>query len=142
MENPKEAENSNKVGNSNKAVVQSFFNAGNLGDMDTCFSLIADDIVWTNTGSHSLSGTYRGKQQLMEALLGPLFGRLKNGIFTNVVDMVAEADQVVVRHTGKAETQDGQAYNNSYCWVIRIRDGQFVEVTEYCDTALIEQVFG
>ena len=135
-------ENSNKAGVANKAVVQSFFDAGNQGDMDTCFALLADDIKWTNTGSHSLSGTYQGKQQLMEELLGPLFGRLKNGIFTTVVDMVAEGDHVVVRHLGKAETLDGLAYNNTYCWVVRIRHGQFVEVTEYCDTALLERVLG
>ena len=33
-------------------------------------------------------------------------------------------------------------YNNTRYLVIRTRDGQFVEVTEYMDTALIDPVFG
>ena len=35
----------------NKKIVQQFYEAGNRGDMETCFELIADDIKWTNMGS-------------------------------------------------------------------------------------------
>lgn len=41
-----------------------------------------------------------------------------------------------------AETLDGRPYNNTYCQVIRVRDGQFIEVKEYFDTALVAEVFG
>lgn len=44
--------------------------------------------------------------------------------------------------TGTAETHDGVPYNNSYCQVIRIRDGQIADVKEYFDTALLASVFG
>ena len=37
---------------------------------------------------------------------------------------------------------DGTPYNNTYCQVIRIRDGQIADVKEYMDTALIDSVFG
>ena len=52
----------------NKKIVQAFYDAGNRGDMDTCFDLIADDIVWTNIGTTSLSGRFEGKQELQEVL--------------------------------------------------------------------------
>ena len=68
----------------NKKTVEEFFEAGNRGDMEACFGLIADDVTWTNVGSTSLSGTYRGKTELMEKLLGPLFGRLEAGIRSSV----------------------------------------------------------
>ena len=126
----------------NKNLVRSFYEAGNRGDMDTCFNLIADDIVWTNTGTTALSGTYRGKDELMEKLLGPLFGRLKAGISSEITGLVAEGDTVVALTSGVAETLEGVPYNNTYCHVIRIRDGQFVEVTEYFDTHLTGSVFG
>jgi len=126
----------------NKQTVMKFFEAGNRGDMDTCFGLIADDITWTNMGTTSLSGTYAGKAELMEKLLGPLFGQLKQGIHMDVVRMVAEGDHVVAQTEGSAETLDGKAYNNSYCWIIRLRDGQFVELTEFLDTELVTSVFG
>jgi ketosteroid isomerase-like protein len=110
--------------------------------METCMSLIADDIVWTNIGSTSLSGTFRGKEELGEKLLGPLFGRLKEGIRTRVHRLIAEGEHVVAETSGEAETLDGRPYNNTYCWIIRLRDGKFAQITEYMDTELIRSTFG
>jgi len=126
----------------NRKIVERFYAAGNRGDMDACLNLIADDIQWTNIGSTSLSGTFRGKAELQEKLLGPLFDRLKQGIHTTVHRLVAENDYVVAQTSGIAETLDGRPYNNTYCWIIRIRDGKFAEVTEYMDTELAASVFG
>ena len=126
----------------NKQVVIDFYEAGARGDMDTCFDLIADDITWTNIGSTKFSGTFDGKQELMEKLLGPLFGQLKAGITSTIEALIAEDDRVVALTKGRAETHDGTPYNNSYCQVMRIADGRIAEVTEYMDTALIDKVFG
>lgn len=126
----------------NKLLVQSFYDAGNRGDFDACFDLLSDDITWTNIGSTNLSGTYRGKTELMKELLGPLFGQLKAGISSSVDNLLAENDFVVALTSGTAETLDGRPYNNKYCQVIRIRDGKFVEVTEYFDTELTSSIFG
>lgn len=126
----------------NKEIVRSFYEAGNRGDFDACFELLADDITWTNIGTTSLSGTYRGKAELMENLLGPLFGQLEAGIRSEIVLLVAEGEYVVALTSGTARTKDGRDYNNSYCHVIRLRDGEFVEVTEYFDTHLTGTVFG
>jgi ketosteroid isomerase-like protein len=104
--------------------------------------MIADDITWTNIGATSLSGTFRGKADLMENLLGPLFGQLEAGIRSEIVRLVAEGDYVVAQTSGTASTKDGREYNNRYCQVIRLRDGKFVEVTEYFDTHLTGTVFG
>ena len=125
----------------NKKIVQQFYEAGNRGDMETCFELIADDIEWTNMGNTVLSGTYCGKTELMEKLLGPLFGELKQGIHMQVHRLVAEGDYVVAQTSGTAETLDGKPYNNSYCWIIKVQNGKFVEVTEYLDSELVTSVF-
>lgn len=126
----------------NKAVVRSFYDAANRGDMDTCFALLSDDITWTNIGTTSLSGSYSGKPVLMEKLLGPLFGQLKAGIAMDVEALIAEGDHVVALANGTAETLDGRPYNNTYCQVMQIRDGQIVAVKEYLDTALTGSIFG
>jgi len=126
----------------NKQVVLDFYEAGARGDMDSCFALLTDDVSWTNIGSTKFSGTYAGKQALLEGLLGPLFGQLKSGITSKIERLVAEGDMVVAQTSGTAETIDGAPYNNTYCQVIRIRGGQIAEVMEYMDTALIESVFG
>lgn len=126
----------------NKQVVLNFYEAGARGDMDGCFALLADDVAWTNIGSTRFSGTYIGKQALAEDLLGPLFGRLKAGISSEVQRLTAEGNTVVAQTSGTAETVDGVPYNNTYCQVIQIRNGQIVKVMEYMDTALIDSVFG
>lgn len=126
----------------NKKLVSDFFEAGNRGDFDACFALIADDIVWTNSGSTRFSGRFSGKQTVMNDLIGPLFGRLKNGIHAEIVKLVAEGDIVVAETRGRAETTDGKPYNNSYCHIVRLRDGQWAEVTEFLDTALVDETFG
>ena len=126
----------------NKQIVLDFYAAGARGDMDACFALLADDIKWTNIGSTKLSGTFVGKQALVEQLLGPLFGQLKAGISSEIERLTAEGDIVVAQTRGTAETHDGTPYNNSYCQVIRIADGKFAEVKEYMDTALVDAVFG
>ena len=126
----------------NKQVVLHFYEAGARGDMDACFALLADDVTWTNIGSTKFSGTYIGKQAIAEDLLGPLFSQLKAGISSQIERLTAEGDIVVAQTSGTAETMDGTPYNNTYCQVIRIRDGQIADVKEYMDTALIDSVFG
>jgi uncharacterized protein len=126
----------------NKHVVLDFYEAGARGDIETCFGLLADDVIWTNIGSTKFSGTYVGKEAIAQDLLGPLFGQLKAGIVSKVVRLTAEDDIVVAETSGIAETVDGSPYNNTYCQVMRIRNGQIAEVKEYMDTALVDAVFG
>ncbi len=126
----------------NKQVVLDFYAAGERGDMDSCLALLADDVTWTNIGTTRFSGTYAGKQAVVEQLLGPLFGLLKEGIASTMESLVAEGDVVVALTRGRAETHDGRPYNNSYCQVMRIRNGQIAAVREYFDTALTNDVFG
>ena len=126
----------------NKQVVLDFYDAGARGDMDTCFALLSDDVTWTNIGSTKFSGTYIGKQAIANDLLGPLFGQLKAGISSQIEQLTAEDDIVIAQTSGTAETIDGIPYNNTYCQVIKIRNGQIVAVKEYMDTALVDSVFG
>lgn len=126
----------------NKAIIASFFEAGNRGEMDTCLALFADDIVWTNTGTTRFSGRFEGKEAVVTKLLGPLFGCLEAGIQSTVDNIIAEGNVVVVQSRGRAETSDGQPYNNTYCQIFTLREGLIVAVTEYMDTALVDATFG
>ena len=125
----------------NKRVVRSFFEAGNAGDLPGCLALLAEDVVWTNAGTTPVSGTFTGKQAVVEELLGPVFGQLQAGIRSTVDNVVAEGEFVVVQSRGRAATLDGTPYNNSYCHVFRLSAGRIVAVTEYLDTDLARRVF-
>jgi ketosteroid isomerase-like protein len=139
----REAWSGGKTGTAeNKQVILDFYEAGARGDMDRCFELLADDVTWTNIGTTKFSATYVGKQALAEQLPGPLFSQLKAGIASQIERLTAEGDIVVAQTSGTAETTSGTPYDNTYCQVITIRDGQIAAVKEYRDTALIDSVFG
>lgn len=124
----------------NKQIIQTFYEAGNRGDMEGCMALLADDITWTNIGTTKYSGSFVGKKELTTKLLGPVFGRLKAGIQSTIDNVIAEGEFVVVQVRGRAETTEGRPYNNTYCHVFRLRDGKIAEVTEYFDTELVSRV--
>ena len=126
----------------NKQLILNFYAAGARGDMDACFDMLSDDVTWTNIGNTRFSGSYKGKQAVLEQLLGPLFGQLKAGIASEIERLTAEGDIVVAQTSGTAETHDGTPYNNTYCQVIRVHEGKIAEVKEYFDTALVDAVFG
>ena len=126
----------------NKNVVRRFFQLSAEGDMDGCFDLLHDDLTWTNIGSTRFSGTFRGREAVLQDLVGPLFGALSAGILNSLEQLIAEGDEVVVLSRGEAQTLDGQPYNNSYAQVFTVREGQIFAVREYMDTALVDRVFG
>ncbi len=52
------------------------------------------------------------------------------------------ADENFVIRLGHGEggvAKNGLEYNNIYCFVIRIKDNKITEITEYCDTDLIQK---
>lgn len=128
--------------NENKKFINEFFEAGNRGDMDKIVDMFADDIRWTTSGTTLFSGTFNGKQALLDNLLGGLFSQLKAGIFSEVDNVIAEGEFVVAQSRGKAMTTAEKEYNNTYCHIFRLQDGKIKEVTEYLDTALTNTVFG
>lgn len=127
---------------SSRAVVQRFLAHAARGEVEACFQLFSDDASWSNIGSTRFSGTFSGKKALLEGLIGPLFGALKDGIHSDVEAIIAEGESVVVLSEGQATTNDGTPYNNSYAQVFTVRDEKIIAVREYMDTALVDKVFG
>ncbi|MGH8224302.1 MAG: nuclear transport factor 2 family protein [Woeseiaceae bacterium] len=126
----------------NRKLIERFYALSNAGRIEEATELIDADIVWTNIGSTRFSGAFEGKQEVLEKLVGPLFGRLVDGIHCSIRNLIAEGDQVAAQIDGRARTRDGRDYNNSYCNIYRIRDGKIVRIDEYMDTALVDAVFG
>ena len=123
----------------NKQVIERFYAAGNSGDLETCLGLMTDDVQWTNIGSTRYSGTFHGKQSLLDELIGPVFSQFQAGLISTIDNVVAEGDCVVVQSRGMAVTREGRPYNNTYCHVFHLRDGLIARVTEYFDTELTAQ---
>ena len=126
----------------NKDVVTAIFAETAKGNGRPYIDAIADDAVWIGRGHNSWSGVYRGKEAILSDLLGPL-SKLLDGRNTCIPTRIhADGDFVIVEAKGQNQLKDGRRYDNEYCFVIKMRDGKMIEITEYLDTELVSDRLG
>jgi ketosteroid isomerase-like protein len=126
----------------NKQLLQNIFSELSKGNGAPFVESLADDICWTIIGSTKFSGTYRGKQAVLNELLRPLFAQFADQYTNTAHRFIAEDDYVVVECRGRVTTKSGAPYNNTYCWVCLVADGKLQELTEYLDTELVTAALG
>jgi uncharacterized protein len=126
----------------NKRLLQEIFGQLAQGNSEALVNALADDVAWHVTGTTKFSRTYSGKPSLLNDLVVPLFSQFE-GPYKNFADrFIADGDYVAVECRGQATTKSGLPYNNKYCFIFRIDNGQIKEVTEYMDTQLVVTTFG
>lgn len=108
-----------------------------MGDSRPFVNALADDVIWKVMGRTQWSGTYRGKQTVLNDLLRQLQSRLADRYRASAERIIAEGPYVVVQARGQSMTTAGTPYNNEYCFIYRVENGQIKEVTEYLDTELV-----
>ena len=126
----------------NKQLVRDAFEALGSSDARPLYELMRDDFTWIIEGQSRFSRHYEGKAAVKRELLDVLFEAFATPYRFTIDEIIAGGDRVVVRGRGEVRTKAGQDYNNSYCFVLRLEEGQLVELREYLDTALVERVFG
>ena len=127
----------------NKQLLQDIYAQISKGNLQPLLDSMADDIEWTIIGSTALSGTSRGKQEVIDKLLRPIRARLADGPIVFQPDrFIAEGEYVVMQARGRATALSGKPYNNTYCIVCRIVDGKLKEMIDYVDTELITTALG
>ena len=124
----------------NKLVIERAFDGLAEADATAFLDAMAEDFTWIIEGRSAWSGRYEGKAAVQNALIPPLFANFATPYRNFADQIIAEDDMVVVRARGEVTTKSGADYHNSYCFVIRMRDGKMVELREYMDTALAEAV--
>jgi hypothetical protein len=127
----------------NKQLLQDIYAQISRGNLQPLLDSMADDIQWTIIGSTAVSGTSRGKQEVIDQLLRPIRARLADGpIVFQPERFIAEGEYVVMQAKGRATARSGRPYNNTYCIVCRIVDGKVKEMVDYVDTELITSALG
>lgn len=124
----------------NKRIVTQAFDDLARADPTAFVDSMADEIVWIIEGQSKLSGRYEGKAAIEDGLVPALFSNFATPYRNVAEEIIADGDRVVVLARGEVKTVRGEDYNNSYCFVLRMRGGRIVELREYCDTALAERV--
>jgi uncharacterized protein len=127
----------------NKKLMQQLFADVAAGNRKPFLDRIADDVVMRVSGRYSWSQTIRGNEALFRDFYGYLASILTDGNRRTIAHrFIADGDCVVVESVGEMRTKAGVPYSNEYCLIYRLREGKIVEITEYCDSALCEQVLG
>jgi len=127
----------------NKQLLKNIYSEISRGNPQLLLDSLADDVEWTIIGSTALSGTSRGKQEVIDKLLKPLRARLADGpVVFEPQRFIAEGEHVVMQARGRATAKSGKPYNNTYCIVARVVDGKIKEMIDYVDTELITSALG
>jgi ketosteroid isomerase-like protein len=126
----------------NKKLIQQIFTDSANRSGTTFIDHLADDAVWVQTGHCSWSGSFVGKDAILNGLFAHLRVLLTDRPRTLAFNFIAEGDTVVVEAKGDNVTKSGERYDNEYCMVWRVENGRIMQIKEYCDTALVERVLG
>jgi ketosteroid isomerase-like protein len=121
-----------KVEEENKEIARVFLDALSRADVDVVGGLYADDFQLWTAGSLPFSGTSDKAQALqgMPAVLD-LF---PDGLSFTIKAMTAEGERVAIEAVSEGTTFRGDRYNQTYHFLMRVRDGMVVEFKEYMDT--------
>ena len=117
----------------NKAATESAYQAFGAGDLEGAMKDKADDIEWIEPGNSTISGTYRGKDEV-----AGFFTTLASKSFrTEPQHFIAEGDHVVVL---TRVTLDGHSADQAD--VLTFRGGKVAKFQSAGDTALQESIWG
>jgi ketosteroid isomerase-like protein len=103
------------------------------GDVDTASADLDDQIEWIVAGNSAISGTYRGKEEV----LGFWMRLAGKGFSTRPEHFLADDERVVVLTN---ITVDGESADQAD--VLTFRDGKVVKFQSAGDTAMQERVWG
>lgn len=117
----------------NKASTQAAYQAFAAGDLDGAMRDMADDIEWIVPGESTISGTYRGKDEVLNFFM-VLAGK---SFQTQPEHFIADGDHVVVL---TRISVGGQAADQAD--VLTFRDGKVVKFQSAGDTALQQRIWG
>ncbi|MDX6279520.1 MAG: uncharacterized protein QOH03_591 [Kribbellaceae bacterium] len=126
-----------------KAIVTRYVEAVAARDLPAIQASFAPDVEWIYPGDLPLSGTWRGRDAVVDDFLGTTVGKLfdtTQPIVVKLTHILADGDQVFAEWTAQATAKSGVAYDNRCGAVFTVRDGQIVAVREYLDTDHARQV--
>jgi hypothetical protein len=99
--------------------------------------VFASDMTWTIEGHSLASRAYGSRQEFIDEVLAPFGARFADGEAFRPRDIravYADGDTVIVLWNGHGIANDGRAYDNSYVWIMRLRDGMVVDGTAFYDS--------
>ncbi len=123
----------------NKELMQEIYDELSKGNRMPFRDAMAEDFRWIMKGRTAWSRTYEGRAAVRAELFQPLFAQFEDGYKNKPIRLFADGDHVIVECEGSVTTKSGIPYNNQYCLIFRLENGKIKELTEYLDTALVNE---
>jgi uncharacterized protein len=127
----------------NRKVIHDAFEAWRDGTSPIA-DVFAADMTWRIEGHSFASREYRGAQEFVEEVLAPFGARFAEGERfrpVRVRSIHADGDTVIVVWDGHGVANDGRPYDNSYAWLMRMRDGKVVDGTAFYDSISFNELW-
>jgi ketosteroid isomerase-like protein len=121
---------------SNRQIIREAFDAWQAGTARIT-DVFAPDMVWRIEGHSLAAREYGDAQQFIDEVLAPFGARFSSSEPfrpTTIRSVHADGDTVIVLWDGRGMANDGQPYENSYAWFMRMRDGKVVDGTAFFDS--------
>ena len=120
----------------NREIIGQAFDAWRQGT-GAITDVFAPGMVWRIEGHSAASKEYRSKQQFIDEVLAPFGARFTvSEPFRPVTirAVYADDDTVIVIWDGRGIASDGQPYENSYAWIMKLADGKVIDGTAFYDS--------
>jgi uncharacterized protein len=120
----------------NRETIRRAFEAWQVGT-SAITEIFAREMVWRIEGHSVASKEYATKQEFIDEVLAPFGARFSAGERFRPItirSIHADGDTVIVLWDGRGIANDGQPYENSYAWFMKLRDGKVVDGTAFFDS--------
>jgi uncharacterized protein (TIGR02246 family) len=119
-----------------RAVIERYVAALNAGDGTTVADSFAPDAVWRLDGDLPISGTWEGRDAILNDFFGTASSLIEPGsTHVEVKRILTDGPEVVLEWTSNARTRLGDPYLNHCIGVFTVHDGKITAVREYMDTS-------
>ncbi|WP_411128230.1 nuclear transport factor 2 family protein [Streptomyces sp. x-19] len=119
-----------------KDVVQRYFAALAAGDQDAIRDSWAEDGSCWYGGDLPISGTWQGRDQVINGFLATAFAHLDpdREVGVRVTNVFGEGEQVLVEWDSWATGKTGRPYEQKNTAIFTVRGGRIADMREYADT--------
>jgi uncharacterized protein len=121
----------------NREIIRKAFEAWQHGTAAVT-EVFADNLVWRIEGRSAESKEYPNKKAFIDQVLAPFAARFKGSVTpfrpARIRSIFADGATVIVVWDGHGIARDGIAYDNSYTWIMVMKDGLVVDGTAFYDS--------
>ena len=120
-----------------QAVVERFLTANDALDVDGMFAEIAADATWafpTAPAGAPAEVTGKADNRAFFEALRPVWTAFRL-TRREVCPLAGDPERVIAHYASEGTLNDGSPYANTYLCLVRVRNGQIVHWTEFCDPA-------